>query len=205
MRCLLGVVYSVINKSNYVVKNMSKNYVITQIALYAAAIAVLGMLPKVQLPVSGVPITLQSLGIMLAGAMLGPYRGFLSVSLFVIVVILGAPFLAGGRGGLAVFELPSVGFILGFPFAAYSVGCMMKILKKLSIFWAAFISSIFGGVFVLYIPGVIGVAVKMNLGVLEALIACLMFVPGDFIKAIIVAFILKFVNRVLPSAISSNS
>ena len=59
---------------------MNKNYAVTQIALYAAAIAVLGLLPKLQLPVSGVPITLQSLGIMLAGAMLGPYRGVITVS-----------------------------------------------------------------------------------------------------------------------------
>ena len=51
---------------------------ISQVALFAALLAVLGLIPKIDLPF-GVPITAQSLGIMLAGALLGPWRGFQTV------------------------------------------------------------------------------------------------------------------------------
>ena len=55
---------------------------LTHIALFAALIAVLGLIPKIDL-ISGVPITAQSLGIMLCGTVLGAKRGFLAVLLFV--------------------------------------------------------------------------------------------------------------------------
>ncbi|WP_442757522.1 biotin transporter BioY, partial [Pseudomonas sp. PM2] len=81
---------------------------LVQIALYAAIIAVLGLMPKFDIPLAGgVPITAQSMGIMLAGVMLGAWRGAAAVTLFLLVVALGAPLLAGGRGGLGVFFGPS--------------------------------------------------------------------------------------------------
>ena len=51
---------------------------LTHIALFAALIAVLGLIPKIDL-ISGVPVTAQSLGIMLCGTVLGAKRGFLAV------------------------------------------------------------------------------------------------------------------------------
>ena len=67
----------------------------------AAVIAVLGLLPSVILPIAaGVPITGQTLGVMLAGIVLGPRHGALAVMLFLLVVLLGAPLLSGGRGGV---------------------------------------------------------------------------------------------------------
>ncbi|MEG0141592.1 MAG: ECF transporter S component, partial [Comamonas sp.] len=45
-----------------------------QVSLFAALMAVMGLIPKIDLPF-GVPITIQSLGVMLAGVMLGPWRG----------------------------------------------------------------------------------------------------------------------------------
>jgi biotin transport system substrate-specific component len=81
---------------------------IARISLLAAMIAVLGLLPTFYLPVTGgVPITAQTLGVMLAGIVLGPRHGALAVLLLIFVVALGAPLLAGGRGGLGVFFAPS--------------------------------------------------------------------------------------------------
>ena len=51
------------------------------VALFAALMAVMGLIPKIDLPL-GVPITLQSLGVMLAGSILGPWRGLLAVAAF---------------------------------------------------------------------------------------------------------------------------
>ena len=73
------------------------------IALFAAITAVLGLLPAIPVPAVPVPITAQTLGVMLAGAVLGARRGFLALLLFLVLVAVGLPVLAGGRGGLAVF------------------------------------------------------------------------------------------------------
>ena len=64
---------------------MEKN--LTLIALFAALIAALGLLPAMMLP-GGVPITAQSLGIMLCGTVLGARRGALAVLLFLLLVAL---------------------------------------------------------------------------------------------------------------------
>ena len=85
---------------------------LTHIALFAALIAVLGLIPKIDL-ISGVPITAQSLGIMLCGTVLGAKRGFLAVLLFVVLVAAGLPLLSGGRGGIGLFVGPSAGYLIG--------------------------------------------------------------------------------------------
>ena len=111
---------------------------IVRIALFAAVIAVLGLLPKFDIPLAGgVPITAQTLGVMLAGVILGARRGALAVLLFLFVVGLGAPLLAGGRGGLSVFFGPSAGFILGWVPGAYVCGLLMHALAMLPAFLAA--------------------------------------------------------------------
>ncbi len=67
---------------------------LTMIALFAALIAALGLIPKFTLGF-GVPITAQSLGVMLCGTVLGAWRGGLAALLFVALVALGLPLLAG--------------------------------------------------------------------------------------------------------------
>ena len=98
---------------------------LTHIALFAALIAVLGLVPKIDL-VSGVPITAQSLGVMLCGTVLGARRGALAVLLFLGLVAAGLPLLAGGRGGLGVFASPTVGYLVGFPLAAFVAGLVVE-------------------------------------------------------------------------------
>jgi biotin transport system substrate-specific component len=94
------------------------------IALFAAITAVLGLLPAVPVPAVPVPITAQTLGVMLAGAVLGARRGGLAILLFLVVVAIGLPVLAGGRGGLSVFAGPSAGFLYAWPVAAFVTGLL---------------------------------------------------------------------------------
>ena len=70
---------------------------LTMIALFAALIAALGLIPKFTLGF-GVPITAQSLGVMLCGTVLGAKRGFLAAPPFVLLVAIGLPSRRGGRG-----------------------------------------------------------------------------------------------------------
>src|SRR6185312_1799639 len=96
-----------------------------QIALFAALVAVLGLVPRIDLPF-GVPITAQTLGVMLAGCLLRPAPALLSLLLFLMGVALGLPLLSGGRGGLGVFAAPSAGFLLGFPLGAAATALAMR-------------------------------------------------------------------------------
>ena len=81
------------------------------------AIAVLG---------GAVPITLQTLGVMLVGSLLGARKGALSLLLFLVLVAIGLPLLAGGRGGLGVFAGPSVGCLVAWPIAAWVIGRIVE-------------------------------------------------------------------------------
>lgn len=171
---------------------------LAQIAIFTGVIAALGLVPAFQPPGMTVPITLQSMGVMLAGAILGARKGFASVLLFLALVAIGLPLLAGGRGGLAVFTTPSVGFLLAFPFAAFVVGWLTE--RKgapYSLLWGV-TSNILGGIVFVYIFGILGVMLVADLSLSAALVAMAVFIPGDVIKAIIAALVAKPVHAAYP-------
>ncbi len=179
---------------------MERNLVM--IAFFAALIAALGLVPKLALA-SGVPITAQSLGIMLCGTILGSRRGALAVLLFVLLVALGLPLLAGGRGGLGLFVSPSAGYLVGFPLAALVAGLAMERMQSISVFPAALVSALVGGVLTLHIPGILGMAVTLDKSLTEAAMLALPFLPGDIIKAAICAFVTAGIARARPSSLLS--
>ena len=176
---------------------------LARIALAAALIAALGLIPAIYLPfLAGVPITAQTLGVMLAGVLLGPLRGALAVLLFLFVVALGAPFLAGGRGGLGVFAGPTVGFLVGWPIAAFVTGALMRRLSGLSVGVAAFVASLVGGVVVLYAIGVPGISLMTGLDLGKAFAGSAAFIPGDIVKAVLVGLVAATLARARPSLIT---
>jgi len=138
---------------------MERNIVF--IALFAALIAALGLIPKITL-ISGVPITAQSLGVMLCGTVLGARRGALAVLLFLLLVALGLPLLAGGRGGLGLFVSPSAGFLFGFPVAAFTTGLIVGQWRAASVLVASLAGAVLGGIVALYIPGILGMAITLH-------------------------------------------
>src|SRR5689334_16218715 len=95
-------------------------------ALFAAIIVALGLLPPISIGIIPVPITAQSLGVMLAGVVLGAKRGAVAVLIVVVLVAIGLPVLSGGRGGLPVFAGPTAGFFIGWIFAAYVTGYLSE-------------------------------------------------------------------------------
>ncbi len=184
--------------SNYM--NQSSSRSMAQVALFAALLAVFGLIPKIDLPL-GVPITLQTLGVMLAGCMLGPKRGLQALLLFLAAVALGLPLLSGGRGGLGVFFSPSSGYLLGWPLGALVTGLVMASLsastpRRAAI--SAFIASALGGLLVVHICGVIGLVNIANLSWSQAIMGTLVFVPGDLIKCVVSALVVHTVARGLP-------
>lgn len=94
-----------------------------------AAVGLLAMASRVSIPiapVSPVPVTLQSLAVTLAGALLGWRHGAIVVTLWLVCGAAGLPVLAGGSSGLAQFQGPSAGYLVAFPFAAAATGGLME-------------------------------------------------------------------------------
>lgn len=176
---------------------------LSHIALFAALIAVLGFVPQIMLPF-GVPITAQSLGIMLCGTVLGSKRGALAVLLFLALVAIGLPLLSGGRGGLGVFASPTVGFLIGFPVAAFVAGLVVE-RSRAGVGLSAGIGAFVGGVIVLYAFGIPGLALMLNKSLPEAALMITVFLPGDLIKVVLAALITQGIARMRPDALLSRA
>lgn len=181
-----------------------------RVALFAAIIAVLGLLPRFDLPIAaGVPVTAQTLGVMLAGLLLGARQGAWAVLLFLFVVALGAPFLAGGRGGLGVFFGPSVGYLVGWIFGAGVCGVIMNVLARARLAMplgvAAFVAALIGGVIVVHAFGIPVLAWKAQMLLLNAAKASLVFVPGDLIKSVVAALVAVAAHRSAPTLFAQRS
>jgi biotin transport system substrate-specific component len=171
---------------------------IAMTATFVGVIAAMGAVPAISVPGSAVPITIQSMGVMLAGAILGRWRGAAAVTVFLILVALGLPLLSGGRGGLGVFFKPSVGFLLGFPVAAFVIGWLSERLSAPQSLPRMIAVNILGGIVILHAFGTIGVALVTHVSLGAALIANLVFLPGDLIKAVVAAVVARGVHQALP-------
>ena len=178
----------------------SQSRSVAYVSLFAALVAVFGLIPKIDLPL-GVPITLQTLGVMLAGCLLGGRRGAAALLLFLAGVAIGLPLLSGGRGGLGVFFSPSAGYLLGWAPGAFLTGWLMGRLptdtpRRAAI--SAALASAVGGLLLIHVSGVIGLVLLANLGWKQALLGTLVFVPGDLIKCGFAAAVVHTVARGLP-------
>ena len=180
---------------------MEKN--LTHIALFAALIAVLGLVPKIDLA-SGVPITAQSLGIMLCGTVLGAKRGALAVLLFLGLTLAGLPLLSGGRGGFGLLASPTVGYILGFPIAAFVTGWIVENWRA-PILPAAAVGALLGGLVLLNAVGVLGMSVMLGKTLPEAALLAAPFLIGDSIKAVLAGLITQAIARTRPNALLSRA
>ena len=129
------------------------------VATFAGVVAALGLVPAFTPPGFTVPITAQSLGVMLAGAILGARRGFLVAgSCCWCWSRSGLPLLAGGAAAWACSPTPSVGFLLGWPVAAYVVGWLTERGGSTYRLPWGIVANLIGGIVVLYALGIAGIA-----------------------------------------------
>ncbi|SNR54655.1 BioY family transporter [Paracoccus sediminis] len=174
----------------------------TMIALFAALIAALGLIPSLTLAF-GVPITAQSMGVMLAGAILGAKRGALAVLLFMALVALGLPLLAGGRGGLGTFVAPTSGFFLGWPVAAFVIGLIVERWQSGPLGVTVTLASVIGGILVMYGFGIVGMSIALKKTLAECAMLVTAFLPGDLLKAVLTGAITQALARSRPASILS--
>ncbi|WP_290587726.1 biotin transporter BioY [Alicyclobacillus sp.] len=170
-------------------------------ALFAALLAVFSNV-RIDLPFTPVPITLQTLAVMMAGAFLGPWYGFFSVLLVVVLTAIGLP-LMGGHGGIDVILGATGGYIVSWPFSALLIGWFTQRIRARGLaryVLALVVIEVFGSFFV-YLIGVpwLAVAAKMSLG--KALIGgCVPFLLGDLLKAVVTTLVAVPLWAVYPPA-----
>jgi biotin transport system substrate-specific component len=175
------------------------------IAVFAALVAGSALIAAIPVGGLGVPITVQTLAVMLTGLALGPARAFAAVGLYVLLGLAGLPIFSGGRSGLGVLAGPSAGYIIGFPLAAAAVGWLAVVvlrrtagrpgrIRAVLLFAAAMVSSI---VFV-HGLGILGMMVNAKLSLSAAFLADLAYYPGDVIKNVLAVTIALSLHRAFP-------
>lgn len=171
---------------------MSKTKQLVFCSLFTALIAV-GAFIKIPVPV--VPFTLQYLFTMLAGLILGPRLGTISVAAYMLLGLAGLPIFTEG-GGLWYVLKPSFGYIIGFCIGTYVTGTLAARLKKRTV--ARYLAANLAGLAVVYAAGMIYYYVICNyvlntpIAVGPLFLYCFVLaVPGDTSLSILGAVLIK--------------
>lgn len=178
---------------------------LAKVAVFAALIAVLGLPGAIPVFGGAVPITAQTLGVMLAGAILGPWLGALSVIVFEVLVAIGLPLLSGGRGGVSVFVGPSAGYLIGWIAGAFVIGLILWSGARRPTWLRAFVACVVGGIGVIYAIGIPVQAWVTHIALPQTALMSLAFIPGDILKAVLAATITMLLWRAYPPAFTAYS
>ncbi|VXB81755.1 biotin transporter BioY [Nocardioides sp. AX2bis] len=170
------------------------------VAGFAALVVVCSALPAIN--VTGiVPITLQTFGVLLAGAVLGPVRGFLAVLLYLALGAAGLPVFSGGAAGLGVLAGPTAGYLIGFPLAAALTGLLVARLPRGA---AArnvplvFLCGLVGSAVFIHTLGMAGLVLRADLTWAQAFDVDKVFWIGDVVKNVAMALVATSVHRAFP-------
>ncbi|MGO1285079.1 MAG: biotin transporter BioY [Brachybacterium sp.] len=163
--------------------------------LVLAGAGVVALLAQVTIPLPLVPITGQTLGVILVGASLGSRRGAAALLTYLLVGLAGAPVFAEFMGGPASVLSPSFGFILGFVPAAFVAGWFAERAwdRKPALAMAGFVAAsvvpfLLG---VPYLAMILNAVMGAQLGLGGILAAGVWpFVPGGLVKAAIAAVLI---------------
>ena len=144
----------------------------------------------ISIPLGPVPITLQSLFVILSGLILGPKLAALSQIVYILLGLVGAPIFSGFTGGPQSVMAPSFGFVIGFVFAAYLVvriAYMDNSLSTRNIWIGSLVGSLviylFGLPYMYYMLNIIMGNQFSFLNIMQ--MGCFLFLPGDLAKLII--------------------
>lgn len=173
----------------------------TLIAVFTAGLCVLSLLPKIPVPFSPVPITMQTLGILLAPIVLGFKRGTIAVCLYIGLGAIGLPVFAGGEAGVGILAGPTGGYIIGFIPAAAIIGIATDKFG----FWGSCAGSAIATI-VIYVIGTVQLANVLNLGMDAAIKAAVIpFIPGDIIKAVLAVLLGTKLREILNKTRAANA
>lgn len=162
---------------------------VTNVARAALFVALTGAFAYVSFPfpLSPAPVTLQVLGVFLAGILLGPVWGGAAMALYLVAGALGAPVFAGGAAGFGALVGESAGYLWSYPIAAALVGLIahggLAVRASERIHPARLVGAMAAGTVVIYALGVLGLMLVLGLSPTNAVVAgALVFLPAEAVK-----------------------
>ena len=145
-----------------------------------------------------VPITAQTFAVLCSGLFLGKKYGCLSQILYIVLGVAFIPWFGGMTGGLDIFLGSTCGFFIGFVIAAYFIGAITEKYAKARNFTRMAIVIGIANFALIYIPGLLGLALWFNLtqgtaiGIVDLLMMGLVpFIAGDLVKILGAASVSK--------------
>ncbi|MCT2296881.1 biotin transporter BioY [Brachybacterium muris] len=167
----------------------------TDVALVLAGAALVALLAQVTIPLPIVPITGQTLGVLVVGAALGARRGAAALTTYMLTGLAGLPVFAGFTGTIAAVATPSFGFILGFIPAAFLAGWFAERtwdrrpwLAMVGFVAASIVPFLVGVPYMAYILNVV-MGAGYDLGGIIA-VGVTPFIAGGLVKAAIAAIVI---------------
>ncbi|WP_395403791.1 biotin transporter BioY [Arthrobacter sp. UC242_113] len=171
------------------------------IAVFAALVAASALVAAIPVGGLGVPITLQTLAVMLTGLALGAGRAFAAVGLYTLLGLAGLPIFSGGRSGLGILAGPSAGYIIAFPLAAAAVGWLAAVVIRRTLKFRAvllFVSAMATSIVLVHGLGIAGMMINAKLDFSKAFLADLPFYPGDIIKNVLAVTVAMALHKAFP-------
>jgi biotin transport system substrate-specific component len=154
-----------------------------------AMLLVAASLAKIPLFFTPVPVTLQTCVVLLAGACLGPVYGAMSVGLYLLYGLCGAPFFSGSTAGIAAFAGPTGGYLLGFLPAAALVGLLRSRRRGHPAFGLDYLVML-AGIAVIYACGGLWLSVGYGWDLQRVVaLGVVPFVGFDLVKAYLAAVV----------------
>ncbi|WP_062522092.1 biotin transporter BioY [Demequina silvatica] len=194
---------------------------IALVAVFAGLIAASTLVPEVTL-IGGVPITLQTFAIVLAGLVLGPWRALAAVTLYVLLGLV-VPVYANGAVGLAVLTGPTGGYLIGFILAATVIGALAQLLARRGVLARrrtaapALIAVGLVSIPLVYAVGVPWLSWRLGIPLLPTgctsitdadcvsglTVGVIPFLPGDIIKVVVAGLVAAAIHRAYPGLLGS--
>lgn len=174
------------------------------VAAFAALISVCSYAAAIPVGGAGVPITLQTFAVLLAGLVLGPVRGFCAVGLYLLLGLAGLPVFAQHTSGAAVFTGATSGYLWTFLLTAFIAGLGAHLVgprlrtRAVVLFVAALVATV-----VNHIGGIVGLHLVIpgtswhGAAVIDA-----PYWVGDIVKAAVASIVAAEVHRAFPNLLS---
>lgn len=144
---------------------------------------------SIRLPFTPVPITGQTFAVLLGGLAVGTRRGAIGMLLYLILGLVGMPWFAGGTHGISSSVLPSLGYVVGFIFAACVLGQLAR--HGFDRHPLTVIMALVAGNAVIYLFGATWLAWQLHVGPSQAIsLGVTPFLLGDALKAVLAAALL---------------
>lgn len=169
-----------------------KTFPILKDFLLVLSFAILtGIFSKIKIEIGLIPITMQTLVVLLSGALLGRKKGAASQISYLLLGLIGIPWFSRG-GGMSYLLSPTFGYVIGFVLSAFTAGALIE--KG----WGKNIGLIVLAMLIsnalIYVPGLLWLARFIGLSkILQT--GLFPFVLGDLLKILLASLILSFRSK----------